>query len=218
MAMIEAGGGDAGEGRWDPNLVLLLSLQLLLLVFFILLVSQSKFEPERTHSALGSVQRAFSSMLPDVEGELAAGASDSEVLRYLHDRVGRLAASFVPLTQAASPGKGDRLSIRLPADAMLRAGEAKVTPGGRRFLRRLADMIGELAPRLRLETSIAVDRSAPDAVAASGALLRALLGAGASPDQVAAGLGDPGKDAIEFTISVAPREDGAPPSSGGSAP
>jgi hypothetical protein len=218
MAMIEAGGQEAGEGRWDPNLIMLLSLQLLLLVFFILLVSQSKFEPARVHSAISSVQRAFSSILPDVEGELAAGVSDTEVLRYLHDRVGQLAAAFVPMTQTASPGSGDRFTIRLPARALVREGEAKVTPAGRRFLRRLAETLLELAPRLRLETAIMVDRSAPDAVAASGALLRVLIGAGVPADQVVAGLGDPGLDDIDVTIVVAPRPSVAPASQVGAVP
>jgi hypothetical protein len=208
--MIAGGERRADLGRWDSNLVLLLSLQLLLLAFFILLVSLSKFETTRTHSAIDSVQRAFSSLVRQDEGERIAGLSDAEVLRQLQARIGRLAASLVPYTQLDDPGGGDRLTLRLPARALLRDGETAVTPAGRAFLRGLAGALRDVAPRLGFELTVLVDRTAVGAVGSSGALMRMLIDAGMPADRVAAGLGEAGAGGVEFTVAVAARPDAAP--------
>src|SRR3546814_6683336 len=96
--MTVAEGAHKGFGFGNgPILIGLLSLQLILLAFFILLVSMSSFDVHRVRSVLDSVQLAFS-QTPDAAGQVdAAQGADAIALTDIADEIeGVLAAALQP--------------------------------------------------------------------------------------------------------------------------
>lgn len=206
----------SGYGR-DPNLVGLLSLQLLLLAFFILLVNMSTFDVQRVRSVLGSVQAAFSeaSTAPDSQDQLQR--ADSIILSEIVEEIEGVLASTLQLDRVARDGDG-AITFELPADALFAAGTAQLAPGRDDILRRLVAALDRRPAGYRYEVEMLVGRTMPGGegaapaleIARAGALARTLHGQGAVESGLAAGLlpAAPGRLRIAILLTEQPRPRG----------
>ena len=188
-------GVGAGRGTRDPNMLTLLSLNLLLLAFFILLASISRFEEERVRSVIDSVQVAFGGAADPSSGSAAVAAAESLAIRTVQEEIRALAERSIPLTRVERTGVGE-IRIDLPVDALFRPGEARVNPAQTPFLQRLTAMLagGPASLRYEIDVTQADIGDRPIEVARAGAVVRALAGAGAPAEGLSAGTGpgDPG--------------------------
>ena len=203
-------GEGAGRGTRDPNLLTLLSLNLLLLAFFILLASISHFDEARVRSVIDSVQVAFRGAAAPSSGPAAVAAAESLAIRTVQEEIRALAEQSIPLTRVERAGVGE-IRIDLPVDALFRPGEARVNPAQTPFLQRLTAMLagGPATLRYEIDVTQADIGDRPTEVARAGAVVRALAGAGAPADGLSAvtGPGDPGwvRLVIRFVEGDRPR-------------
>ncbi len=135
----------------DGTTVLMLSLKLILLAFFILLTTMSNFEERRSREVLESVALTFQGRvaalrtLPNPDAGLGAldGANS------LATRLESLFKRTLPAVKVEKAADGTVLRIELPARSLFRRERAELALGRGPLLRRLADALTGEAGRAR---------------------------------------------------------------------
>lgn len=124
----------------NAHIVLLLSLELILLAFFILLNGLAEFEKNKQAQVLDSVNRAFrgSVQTPPHASELPASLGVMPLPKSLTDEIGSLFESFVPSARATQTDQATVMSVEMPAAALFRPGENRIRPERKVLIRRLA--------------------------------------------------------------------------------
>ena len=129
---------DRGDG--NKYIVLLLSLKLILLAFFILLNALSEFESSKSSAALDSVNRAFRGAVQTPKNATSAAASLG-VLKLPEDltnEIGSLFESFVPSAKADRTSRATVMTIDMPARALFHPGKDNIRPERQVLIRRVA--------------------------------------------------------------------------------
>lgn len=133
----------------DPNIILMLSLYLLLLAFFILLTTISQFEQERTREVVESVNVTFegkvvaSESLPNPNA--GTGALDGSPS--LSDQVKSLFKQTIPTVEVEESADGTVMRIEMDARALFRRDSTALAPGRSALFRRLAEALTEGSSR-----------------------------------------------------------------------
>lgn len=219
--MSEAGQQHSGLGR-DPNLVGLLSLQILMLAFFILLVSISSFDTPRVRSVLDSVQATFSDMPAPADSDGDTSRADAIALAAILEELEGVLATALELDRVERVGDG-AVQLDMPADALFVADSAQLEPGRADLLKRIVAALDRRPPGYRYDLQALVgapaapvaegaDAAAPSmtAIDRAGALARALLEGGAMPSGIAGGVlpGAPGRLRLVIELTDTPRPHG----------
>ncbi len=127
----------------DPNIVALLSLQLLLLAFFILLNALSKFEDEKTRRVLESVNDTFNGQVQAVRNAStykgAIGSLDDG--RSLVAELKQLFTSTLPATRVEQTSRANLFRLELPAAQLFEADSAELRSGRPGLLKRISDVL-----------------------------------------------------------------------------
>lgn len=214
--------------RPGGNIVLLLSLNLILLAFFILLNALSEFEATRTQAALDSVQRAFHGKIqPKTPTEaLSANVGALPEAKDLLREVGSLFEAVIPSTRNTRTQRADFVRIELPAKALFRRGRDKLRKGREKLVTGLTEAItrhrrgprsylleishGVLAPAAAGQLNSAA-RLGPKSleVRRTVELVHLFMEAGLPPDMLAISIVPGQPDTMRFVISV--REDATEP-------
>ena len=198
--MSEAGGQQPGSGH-DPNMVGLLSLQLVLLAFFILLVSMSSFDTQRVRSVLGSVQSAFSDAASTREGDAETHQADAIVLDAITDEIEGVLATALQLDRVERIGDG-AVDLDLAAETLFAAGTAQLLPGRSDMLKRIVTALDRRPAGYRYDLDVLVGRPGSEAgspdgnsplppaleIDRAGALAKAFQESGALESGIASGL------------------------------
>lgn len=208
--------GARTDSERDPTVVVLLSLYLLLLAFFILLNSISNYEETRAEVAIGSLTATFRTDLPLQVDRMSASTSTGyfRAAAAFRRDVRQLFEETLPLARFAPVQRGGTFRVTLPADQLFHAGTTRFRVNGRRLLDGIADSLNRQEPGLRFEAELLLGAGPrlPDG-ATSGALLevrraglfaRDLRARGAPPTSILAGIrpGDPGIAMITFAARV----------------
>lgn len=208
-----------GSGHVDPNnrsIVLLLSLFLLLLVFFIVLNAQSVQTVHKVKAVAASLERTFPSFaidprLRDGSDPVASRSGTVFAVERLED-VGTFFAAAIAIAKVETVSPGRLLEVRLPADDLFVAGTATLRPDRQGLLDRTVTALRESrqGERLELDALLAIGPTGtpsqpPGPVARAGALARALIEDGAPADGVTVGIerGDPGSARLLFSLRLA---------------
>ena len=215
--MTVAEGAHKGFGFGDgPILIGLLGLQLILLAFFILLVSMSSFDTHRVRSVLDSVQVAFSQAPGAAGHDDEAQGADAIALADIVDEIEGVLASALQLDRLQRMGEG-AITFDLPADAIFAPGTAHLLPTRGEMFARLVAALDRRPAGYRYDIELlvgrapaAIDGAAPlpmAEIARAGALARALRDAGALESGLAAGLlpNAPGTLRIIIELTDQPR-------------
>ncbi len=218
--MTGAEGAHKGFGFGDgPILLGLLGLQLILLAFFILLVSMSSFDTHRVRSVLDSVQLAFSQAPGEAGPVDAVQGADAIVLAGIVDEIEGVLASALQLDRLQRTGEG-AITFDLPADAIFAAGTAHLLPTRGEMFTRLVAALDRRPAAYRYDIDLLVGRAPASAgeqaapptaeIDRAGALARALRDAGALESGLAAGLlpNAPGSLRIIIELTDQPRARG----------
>ncbi len=208
------------DTRSDSNMMLLLSLNLILLAFFILLNSLADFETDRARAVLDSVKKAFHGKV-EVAGQLPAISNAlgelPEVAAKMRE-VGSLFEAIAPMAQAKSLRRANSVQIDLPADALFRPGSPHIRQGREALLQRLAQSLRkspEGTPRYLFEILVGIgSRKAVEDTAISifatlelrraVALAARLNAAGAPLDGLSTGLQPGAANSLRFVVRLSP--------------
>jgi hypothetical protein len=202
------------EGSGDSSIILLLSLNLILLAFFILLNALSRFDETRTRVVIDSVNQAFHGQVEPlaVPGLLSGSPGLLPDVEALANEAGSLFEAIVPAVRSTHTDRAGVVRIDLPADALFTAGEGTLRPERRQLIRRLAKaLLRRSANDLIYE--LAFLHGVPDAASGTAAehsleVTRAagmagfLAEEGLSPARLSIGL-QPGRPTmVEFVLTV----------------
>ncbi len=215
------GGATTGHGTQDgSNMMMLLSLNLILLAFFILLNSLADFEADRARAVLDSVNRAFSGKI-EAAGDFPASGSAFGALPEVEAKmreVGSLFEAIVPSENAKSTRRANLVRIELPVAAVFRPASSDLRQGRDALLARLAQSLrkgSKGAPRYLLEVLVgAGGQKTADGAAPVGpsslalrraAVLAAHLSAeGAAIDGLSTGIRPGAPDSLSFVVRLRP--------------
>lgn len=202
----------AAAGTGNASLVLMLSLFLLLLVFFIVLNAQTVRRPERTGAVMASVERSFpdfaiDARLRDGTDPVASRSGTVFAAERLHE-MGELFATAIAVARVDSVAPGRLLEVRLPADALFLPGTANLRPDRQGLIDRIALALRAERPgeRMEVDALLAIDEGAPSQppgpVRRAGALARALTGDGAPVGSVTVGVERGASGSVRFLFSL----------------
>lgn len=190
---------------------LFLSLYLLVLAFFIVLVSISSLEEVKSKAVMNSLTSTFSSLLPTTdlnvfssrEGQILAGkafqeqitsifATDIQVAKVEVLQPGRLMQVTMDSDSLFQPGTTDIREAQVPLLDRVVANLSANTPGLRYDLEFIIGSPYATDHNLPITETLETDRA--------GAFARAILARGAPPSNIAVGIepGDAGKIVLRF--------------------
>jgi hypothetical protein len=201
-------------------MMLLLSLNLILLAFFILLNSLADFETDRARAVLASVNQAFHGEI-EVAGQMPASRNSlgelPEVAAKLRE-VGSLFEAIAPMARAKSVRRANSVQVDFPASALFRPGSKRIRQDREAFLQRLAQSLRttpDTTPSYLLEILVGVgSKRAGDGAATTGpanleigraaVLAERLSAEGAGPDGLSTGLRPGAADSLRFVVLLRP--------------
>jgi len=200
----------------NANIVAMLSLKLLLLAFFILLTTISKFEEERSRAVMYSVAVAFAGAVPATEGRAVpdAGIGALEKQASLSEQIRALFRQTLPMVEVETAADGRVLRLEVRARDLFAMGQAELRPQRGLLLRRLANALTDPRRGPGLYTVEVLHAVPPgDGAAAtrlpaarSGTVVRSLTALGVPRGRLSTGLwptrGDPGRIAFEITLPM----------------
>ena len=180
------------------NVILMLSLKLILLAFFILLTTMAEFEKERTHKVLESVAVTFVGEVPAVVAgpNPQAGTGPLQGAKALKTQLKSLFKQTIPAVEVNESADGKVLRLEMDAQSLFQRGSTALAPGRTAFLRRLAEALTK-GPGSKTFYEFQFLHAYPDvaaigqnslAVLRGGALVRRLSAQGIAVDKVSAGL------------------------------
>ncbi|MDJ0937949.1 MAG: hypothetical protein QNI93_21390 [Kiloniellales bacterium] len=202
----------------DPNIVALLSLQLLLLAFFILLNALSKFEDEKTRRVLESVNDTFNGQVQAVRNASTYNGAIGSLNdgRSLVAELKRLFTSALPATRVEQTSRANLFRLELPAAKLFEADSAELRGGRSGLLKRISDVLKQrqaLGQSFRLRWLHGVDSTRERRLAAPGPGLleirrlghvaEELLARGVEPDRLAIGVEPIGGGRLVLEIRLA---------------
>ena len=197
-----------------------LSLFVLVLAFFIVLVSISTVEATKSKAVMQSLTSTFQAMVPAgaepsdftaKEGEILGGSAFQEKI------TGLFATAFqVAKVEIVKPGR--LMQVEMPASALFADGEARVRPTAHPFLDRVVAALGARPPGLRFDMEFVIGAGRPPdrmlpvdqslEMARAGAFAREMLTRGAPPANLSIGLQPGGADAVTIRFYVRPGDEG----------
>jgi hypothetical protein len=228
MATAASSGHDT---RSNSNMTLLLSLNLILLAFFILLNSLADFETDRAQAVLDSVKRAFHGKV-EVAGQVPAFNNAlgelPEVAAKMRE-IGSLFEAIAPMAQAKSLRRANSVRVDFPANALFEPGSAQILRGRESLLERLAQSLRKApggASRYLLEILVGIgSQKAVEGAAAPkpltlelrrAAVLAARLNAEGAPlDGLSTGIQPGAANSLRFVVRLRPDASAGAGSGGG---
>ncbi len=199
----------------DNNAAVLLGLYLLLLAFFILLVSISQVVESRSSAALDSVKTTFSPAV-DATAPIAFAPVVSGPIVGMEDFHGRIRAAVeaaLPVAEITTAQAGRVMRVRVSTNVAFVRGEARLSRAMPPFMERLSGAMHlavegwraeiELRVGMRDTAEPAVAGDAALAIARAGLLAREFVSAGIAPAAIASGV-DTDLTALEIRFSVVP--------------
>ena len=201
------------DGR-QGIVVVFLSLFLLVLAFFIVLVSISTVEEVKSKAVMRSLTSTFATFQPAGVTPSDFTAKEGDVLggQAFQEKITGIFATALQVAKVKVVKPGRLMQAEMPTSAMFTEGENKIKPSAFAFLDRLVAALGGRPPGVRfdMEFLIGVPYTAANILAENetlemsraGGFAREILSRGAPPDSVSIGLapGDSERIIIRFYV------------------
>lgn len=219
--MYETGALDdvKSEQGGGGTLALFLGLYLLVLAFFIVLVSISSYENVRSKAVMDSLSSTFASFIGPstdltpfnaLEGDVVAG-------QRFQEQVTRLYSAAIQVVEIETVQPGRSMRLKLPADALFEPGLTTIRPVQHPLLDRTVAALSGAPSGLRYDMEIALGSETVEdgalpigetlALKRIGALAREMRARGAPGGTVAVGLKPGRPDEAVIWFFVRPIED-----------
>lgn len=199
------------EAPRNPLLILVLSLYLLLLAFFVVLNTISHVEVARSKAVSGSLNETFAADGKPADKSLTLISSQGNVLAdaAFLSRLGDLIRTELAFAQVKDVQPGRLMAVTMPADSIFIPGREAINPLRRPIIDRVAKALVDPSPGVRYDVDILVGKgTADDLVLGRSAFLADVFAkAGAPARSIAAGIeqGSPGQ--IRLLFHVRPRNE-----------
>ena len=218
--------------RGSSNIVLLLSLNLILLAFFIMLNSLAEFEAGRARAVIDSVNRAFNGKLASSE-RVPAHSPALGVLPEVEAKINELGSLFeaiIPSANAKRIRRARAVRFDLPVRAMFGPAGVTLRPGRDDLMQRLGrslarDPHGGLSYSLEVLLGVGTSAGGAAATAArdsvsievrrAAVLAQRLIEAGVAPRALSIGLLPQHPGTLRFVVRVQPDPAGSAPTVSG---
>jgi flagellar motor protein MotB len=203
-----------GKGTSGGSIALFLALYLLVLAFFILLVSISTIELAKSKAALRSIASSFSNVLPtnpqltfvsNSRGKADAG-------QQFQKEVTNILSTIIQVTSSDITQPGRLMRVQLDADVLFKSGKAEIQESNHPLLDRIVASLSARPPGFRFDMEFIIGSAYQEEnimpvdqtleMSRAGAFARAMLSRGIPPDSVSVGIqpGDPRKISIWFYV------------------
>ena len=196
------------------TLTLFLALYLVVLAFFIVLVSISAPEKVKSRAVMSSLTSVFASVLPPTTSPTTFTGDEGDVIaaREFQRTISDVFATQLRLARVEKVQPGRLMRVTLPTETLFETGRAVIRENRLSMLDRLVAAISSRPPGLRFDLEFTIGRDRPvDGASPSvstaeieraGAFARELLARGAPPDtlSVAVGPDDPGRVSMTFYV------------------
>lgn len=136
------------RAKGNSNIVLLLSLNLILLAFFILLNSLAEVQSGKARAVIASVNQAFNGRI-EVASQLPAHSSSLGALPAVEAKmreIGSLFEAIVPSSEAKEIRRAKAVRVDLPASALFKPASLQLRPGREALIQRLAKALRKTPP------------------------------------------------------------------------
>jgi len=223
----------------DATMVLFLGLFLLVLAFFILLVSISTIEEVKSEAVMESLTSTFQTVLPRTLSPEDFQTLDGDIIAStkLQDDVAQIFATTLQIARVEILQPGRLMRVHLQSRAVFEDDSIDIRPSMMPLFERVVTAISSRVPGLRFDLEAVINVAPIDEksmpveqglqMARAGAFARTLLERGIPPDSIAVGLhpsttpdmvlwfyvrriDDVGSD-LEVVPTTAPLIDGANP-------
>jgi len=205
---------DPTEGHGGGSIALFLALYLLVLAFFILLVSISTIEDVKSKAAMDSLSSSFTTILPPSINLTAIDSSEGEVLagQRFQEEITNMFSTTIQVTQVEVIQPGRLMRVQLNSDVLFDIGKTDIRPSNQPLLDRIVATLSGREPGTRYDMEFVISSPYTTAknlpigetleMARAGAFAREMLARGAPPDSVSVGLkpGNPKDIDIWFYI------------------
>jgi hypothetical protein len=207
---VNFGGGDRPESDAGRTITLFLALYLLILAFFILLVSISSVEEVKSKALMDSLTSTFSSVLPPRMDLTAFNATTGDFLAAdeFQRQVTGLFSTIIGVVKVDTIQPGRLMRVELDGNGLFETDQAMIREGQYAFMDRLVSALSSNPPGLRFElefivpapwqenNTLPVNKSL--SIERAGAFARDLLSRGAPPGSVSIGL----RGGYEKTVEI----------------
>ena len=218
MSELEYTGHADTGGHGRSTLFLFLVLYLLVLAFFIMLVSISTLEDVKSKLAMQSLTGVFSTVLPSNE-EIATSSEDSgvEAGQAFQEEITGMFATSLQVAKVESVQPGRVMLIKVPTDVLFVPGKSKLKPAQEDLMERLVsalagrpegshhDLEFVLGARMDSNGNFPLGRTLE--VERADVFAREMLRRGAPPDAVAVGVEPGDVDVVKFWFFTRSRDD-----------
>lgn len=199
--MAPGGQPSGGQKAEDAAAVFMTSTYLILLAFFVVLTSLSRFEPAKSEEVLESVTRAFGTgptiySGTDGEGGAAEGlAAAAERFR----EIARLVQTSIALAKVEQVDPGRHMQITVPAESLF--DNDRVRDDSAHLLTRIAQALRSPSGTFEHQVEfVSRDNAAHVGIRRAGALARALTSAGAPSRSVLIGVEEGDASRVRFVF------------------
>ena len=204
----------AGEGRGDNSVTLFLGLYLLVLAFFILLVTISTLEEVKSSVVMDSLTSTFAAIQTPTTDLTTFSTKEGDVLagQQFQDQVAGVFATAIRVAKVEVVQPGRLMRVIIPSDSLFLDGKKDIRETRYPMLDRLVASLSGRPRGLRYDMEFvigakyAVGSSLPIGqtleMARAGGFAREMLSRGVPSDSVAIGLtaGDPKEIAMWFFV------------------
>jgi len=198
----------------ESTVTLFLALYLVVLAFFIVLVSISTPEKVKSKAVMDSLTSVFAPVLPPRTSLTAFAADEGDVIaaREFQRTISDMFATQLRVARVEEVQPGRLMRVSLPVEAMFQSGQAALRENRLSLLDRIVAAISARPPGLRFDMEFVVGRAgaidgpsfaSPTAeINRAGAFARQMLARGAPPDSISVAVGpvDPGQALITFYV------------------
>ncbi|MCH7864897.1 MAG: hypothetical protein IIC56_06765 [Proteobacteria bacterium] len=202
------------DGR-SSTVIVFLSLFLLILAFFIVLVTISTFEKVKSKAVMSSVTTAFTTNLPprtDPTTDFTAKEGDVLAGQAFQERITGVFATTMQVAKVKIVKPGRMMRAEMPSSAIFFEGEGRIRPNAVPFLDRIVAALSGRPPGLRFDMEFVIGTAYNDdnvlpigqtlEMARAGAFAREMVSRGAPPDSVSIGLAPGDREQITIRFYV----------------
>lgn len=211
---VNFGKGDSPKSDPSRTITLFLSLYLLVLAFFILLVSISSLEDVKSKALMDSLSSTFSSVLPPRMELKSFNSTTGEVLAAddFQKQVTGLFSTVIGVTRVEAIQPGRLMRIELSGDGLFETDQAVVRDAQLPFVDRLVAAMSAAPNELRYDLEFVAGLPLEGAdptllqdslpVKRTAAFAELLMDRGAPPGSVAVGLRNGEEDVLEIWFRI----------------
>jgi len=203
---------ESSKAKGGGSITLFLGLYLLILAFFILLVSISRFEEIKSRAVMNSLTSTFSAILPPIYDLTEFASKEGDILagQVFQSEMTELFSTAVQVIKVDIVQPGRLMRVVLPSDSLFFPGTTNVREAQFPLLDRVVATLSGSPPGLRYEMQFVIGSpyAGGTSLPIGGTLetsrgsvfVRDMLSRGAPPDSLAVGLkpGNPDEITLWF--------------------